>query len=118
MIKSAEGFLISAMLIAVMLLINGSCLAASPGNETTGRNASEITTSWDLSNLFKDRDAATAEFEALQNRSQEINATFRPMFKNLTGNVLLEYIEANKNFSRNFSVVMAYAYAQNSLNVN
>ena len=106
------------MLIAIMLLISGSCLAASPEKGMDGLNRSEITTSWDLSNLFKDKETATAEFEGLQNKSQEINATFRPLFKNLTGKALLEYIEANKNFSRNLSVVMAYAYAQNSLNVN
>jgi len=117
-IKSAEGFLITAMFIAIMLLISGSSLAASPEKGMDGLNRSEITTSWDLSTLFKDKETATAEFEGQQKMSQEINATFRPLFKNLTGKVLLEYIEANKNFSRNLSVVMAYAYAQNSLNVN
>ena len=118
MIKSAEGFLITAMFIAIMLLISGSSLAASPEKGMDGLNRSEITTSWDLSTLFKDKETATAEFEGQQKMSQEINATFRPLFKNLTGKALLEYIEANKNFSRNLSVVMAYAYAQNSLNVN
>ena len=93
MIKSAEGFLITSMLMAIMLLISGSSLAASPEKEMTGLNLSEITTSWDLSTLFKDKEAATAEFEGLKNKSLEINATFRPLFKNLTGKVLLEYIE-------------------------
>ncbi|MDD1748391.1 MAG: peptidase, partial [Methanothrix sp.] len=118
MIRSAERFFISAVVIAVMLLINGSCLAASADKGTDGQNRSEITISWDLSILFKDREAATAEFERMKVRSQEINATFRPRFENLTGTALLEYIEENKNFSRNLSVVMAYAYAENSLNVN
>ena len=75
-------------------------------------------TSWDLSILFKDRETATAEFVRLHKKSQEINATFRPRFENLTGKALPEYIEENKNFSQNLSLVMAYAYAQNSLNVN
>ena len=118
LINSAERFFISAMLIAIMLFINGFCLAASPDKGMDGSNRSEITTSWNLSILFKDRETATAEFERLQIMSQEINATFRPRFENLTGTTLLEYIEENENFSRNLSVVMAYAYAQNSLNVN
>jgi oligoendopeptidase F len=117
-IKSAERFFILAVLIATMLFINGFCLAASPDKGMDGPNRSEITTSWDLSILFKDPESATAEFERLQIKSQEINATFRPRFENLTGTTLLEYIEESKNFSRNLSVVMAYAYAQNSLNVN
>jgi len=65
-----------------------------------------------------DPQAAVAEFNELKNKSQKINATFRPGFANLTGEVLLEYIEANREFGRNLSVVYAYAYAQNSLNVN
>ncbi|HPS91366.1 MAG TPA: peptidase, partial [Methanothrix sp.] len=105
-----------------MLLIGGSGLAASAGDGTAGQNENNnrgnITTSWDLSSLFKDRQAAVAEFSALKNDSQKINATFRPRFANLTGEVLLEYIEANRDFGRNLSVVMSYAYAQNSLNVN
>lgn len=111
-----------AALIAIMLLIGGSGLAASAGNGTTGQNESNnlgnITTSWDLSSLFKNREAAVSEFGSLKNESQKINATFRPRFANLTGEVLLEYIEANRDFGRNLSVVYAYAYAQNSLNVN
>ncbi|MBN1236750.1 MAG: M3 family oligoendopeptidase [Methanotrichaceae archaeon] len=83
-----------------------------------GLNRSEITTSWDLSILFKDRETATVEFERLQKKSQKINATFRPRFENLTGMALLEYIEEEKNFSKNLNIVTAYAYAQNSLNVN
>ena len=120
--KRAEGILILAALIAIMLLIGGSGLAASAGDGTAGQNENNnrgnITTSWDLSSLFKDRQAAVAEFSALKNDSQKINATFRPRFANLTGEVLLEYIEANRDFGRNLSVVMSYAYAQNSLNVN
>lgn len=115
MIKSAEGFFISAMIIAIML---GSCLAASPEKGMAALNRSEITTSWDLSDLFKDRETATAEFERLQKKSQEINATFRPRFESLNGPTLLEYIEEDENFSRNLSVVWAYASGQNSLNVN
>jgi oligoendopeptidase F len=122
MIKWAEGILVLAALIAIMLLIGGSGLAASAENGTTGQNESNsrgnITTSWDLSGLFKNREAAATEFGELKNESQKINATFRPRFTNLTGEVLLEYIEASRDFGRNLSVVMSYAYAQNSLNVN
>ncbi len=81
-------------------------------------NQSEITTSWNLSSLFQDREAASAEFARLQMMSEDINATFRPLFPNLTGPVLLDYIEADKNFSKNLNVVSAYVSAQNSLNVN
>jgi|WetSurMetagenome_2_1015567.scaffolds.fasta_scaffold08234_2 oligoendopeptidase F len=122
MIKRAEGILILAALIAIMLLIGGSGLAASAANGTVGQNESSnrgnVTTSWDLTSLFMDPQAAVAEFNELKNKSQKINATFRPGFANLTGEVLLEYIEANREFGRNLSVVYAYAYAQNSLNVN
>jgi hypothetical protein len=69
-IKSAEGFLITAMFIAIMLLICGSCLAASPEKGMDELNQSEITTSWDLSTLFKDKETATAEFEGQQKMSR------------------------------------------------
>lgn len=118
MIKSAKRLSVLAVLIAPMLFINGFCLAASPDKGMDGLNRSEITTSWDLSILFKDRETATVEFERLQKKSQKINATFRPRFENLTGMALLEYIEEEKNFSKNLNIVTAYAYAQNSLNVN
>ena len=116
--KRAEGLFISAMIMAIMLVINGPCLAASLENGAKGLNQSEITTTWDLSSLFKSSEDATAEFLRLQTKSQEINATFRPLFENLSGTALLGYIEEGKNFSRNLSVVSAYVYAQNSLNVN
>lgn len=106
------------MFVAFMPLISGPCPAASHENGMDELNLSEITTSWDLSTIFKDKETATAEFERLHKTSQKISAEFRTCFESLTGKALLEYIEENKNFSGILSVVMAYAYAQKSLNVN
>jgi len=114
----AEVLIVSAMFIAIAIAINGPCLAVSQEKGMDELNRSEITTSWNLSNLFEDRETASAEFERLRKMSQETNATFRPLFQNLTGPVLLEYIEVEKNFSKSVSVIYAYVSAQNSLNVN
>jgi hypothetical protein len=92
--KPAEGLIISAMIMTTMLVINGPCLAASLENGAKGLNQSEISTTWDLSSLFKSSEDANAEFLRLQTKSQEINATFRPLFENLSGTALLGYIEA------------------------
>ncbi len=116
--NSAELLIVSALFVAIMLAANGSGLDASPESSPDELNNSEITTSWNLSNLFESREAASAEYEKLQNTTQEINATFRPLFQNLTGPALLQFIEAEENFSKNLSVIYAYASAENSLNVN
>ena len=46
-----------------------------------------------------------------------MNETFRPKFENLSGPVLLDYLEADKEFSKSFEVLYVYAYTQNSKNV-
>jgi oligoendopeptidase F len=84
--------------------------------DSAGQNSSKMTTSWNLSFLFKDKEEATSEFNRLRLKTQEINRTFRPEFERLTGPILLDYIQQEKLFAENFSVVSAYA--QNSLNVN
>lgn len=104
--------------MASLLFLAGGSLAATTYNDTGALNRDEITTSWNLSFLFKDRDAATAEFGKLQAQLQEMNATFKPRFENLTGPTLLEYIKEDEDFSKNLSILMAYANAENSLNVN
>ena len=106
------------LFIASLILITGSSHGTPTGNVTPVLNRSEITTSWNLSFLFEDKDKAKAEFERLSKKPQEMNATFRPRFMNLTGSVLLDYIEEQKSFSENLSIVSAYVYASNSLNVN
>ena len=79
---------------------------------------SKITTSWNLSFLFENKNDAKATYKDLNLRSEQINNTFRSRFDNLTGKLVLEYIQENENFSKSLSVLYAYAFAQNSLNVN
>jgi oligoendopeptidase F len=109
---------LSAIFIASLILMTGLSFSTSTEKGMSVLNRSEITTSWNLSYLFKDKNEAKAEFERLRTKPQEINATFRPRFLNLTGSVLLDYIEEQKRFSEKLSIVSAYVYASNSLNVN
>ena len=82
-------------------------------------DTSKVTTSWNnLTFLFNDKDAATAEYGRLRLASEEINSTYRPEFKNLTGKVLLNYIESSDNFSKSLNVLSAYVYGENTLDVN
>ncbi|MDR7664310.1 M3 family oligoendopeptidase [Methanosarcina sp. Z-7115] len=81
-------------------------------------NPDEVTTEWNDSYLFSNREDALEELEALKKRSEEINETFRPEFENLSGPVLLSYMEAEKEFSRSFDILYIYAYTQLSKNVN
>ena len=97
--------------------------AAQPSNATgniatQSLDVSKVTTSWNLSFLYKDKDAAKAEYQKLNLAIEQINQTFRPRFSNLTGTVLLDYIQSDENFSKSLNVLYAYANAQNSLNVN
>ena len=116
--NSAEGLIISALVVFSVLTISGSGLSSSPEKKLEAMNRSEITTSWNLSNIFQDRETASEEFKKLEDLSEEINATFRPRFQNLTGPVLLDYVESDKNFSKRMNVLYAYVSGQNSLNVN
>ena len=118
MVISAKKLILSTISMASLLFLTGSSLAATAHNDTGGLNRDEITTSWNLSFLFKDKEAATAEFSKLQTQLEEMNATFKPRFEILTGPTLLEYIKEDEDFSKNLSIVMAYVNAENSLNVN
>jgi oligoendopeptidase F len=117
-IRVAVNMFLSAVFIASLILTTGLSFGAPTENATPVLNRSEITTSWNLSSLFEDKNKAKAEFERLRIMPRETNATFRPKFMNLTGSVLLDYIEEQKTFSENLSIVSAYVYSSNSLNVN
>lgn len=91
----------------------------SPENATSpGLDPAKITTTWNLSFLYKDKYAAKAEYERLNSTIKEINQTFRPRFSNLTGRTLFDYIQNDENYSKSFNVLYAYVSAQNSLDVN
>ncbi|NTV28085.1 MAG: M3 family oligoendopeptidase [Methanothrix sp.] len=85
---------------------------------TQSLDASKITTTWNLSFLYKDKDAAKAEYQKLSLAIEQVNQTYRPRFNNLTGTVLLDYIQNDENFSKSLNVLSAYANAQKSLDVN
>jgi oligoendopeptidase F len=115
--------MIAVTSVVAAIVLAAPVEAASPlntsGNITSqSLDVSNVTTSWDLSFLYKDKDAAKAEHQRLNLTSERINQTYRPKFDNLTGTVLLDYIESDENFSKSLSVLYAYANAQNSLNVN
>ena len=93
-------------------------LNGSENNTSLNLDPSKITTTWNLSFLYKDKYAAKAEYERLNITVNEINKTFRPRFSNLTGTTLLDYIQSDENYSKSFNVLYAYANAQNSLDVN
>ncbi|MDI9394351.1 MAG: M3 family oligoendopeptidase [Euryarchaeota archaeon] len=78
----------------------------------------KITTEWNDSYLFKSKDDALKKLEMLKERSKEINTTFRPEFENLSGIILLDYLETEKEFSKSIEVLYIYAYTQQSKNVN
>ena len=88
------------------------------GNTTPSLDTSKITTSWNLSFLYNDKNAAKAKYQKLNMTLVQINQTFRPRFNNLTGTVLLDYILNDEDFSKSLNVLSAYANAENSLNVN
>lgn len=81
-------------------------------------NPDEITTEWNDSYLFNSREDALEKLGALKKSSEEINETFRPEFERLSGSVLLDYLETEKDFSRSTDVLYIYAYTQFSKNVN
>ena len=115
--------IIAVISMAAATILAAPVEAAQPSNipediVSQNLNASNVTTSWDLSFLYRDKDAAKAEYQKLNLSCQQINQSFRPKFDNLTGTALLDYIESDKNFSKSLNVLYAYATAQNSLNVN
>lgn len=81
-------------------------------------NPDEVTTEWNDAYLFSSREDALKELESLKKRSEEINETFRPEFEDLSGPVLLDYLEAKKEFSKSIEVLVVYSYTQLSKNVN
>lgn len=81
-------------------------------------NTSNVTTSWDLSFLFSSKEVASLKLEDLKNRTISINETYRLKFNNLTGPVLLSYLEDEKEFLKSLDNLWAFGYAQNSLDVN
>jgi len=81
-------------------------------------NPYEVTTEWNNSYLFRSREDALEKLEELKKKSKEINETFRPEFESLSGTSLLDYLEADKEFSRSIEVLYVHAYTQLSKNVN
>lgn len=111
---------ISAVVAAVLAAPGEAAQSLNATGNVTARglDVNKVTTSWNLSFLYKDKDAAVAEYQRRNLTSDQINQTFRPKFDNLTGTVLLNYIQSDENISKSLNVLYAYANAQNSLNVN
>lgn len=78
----------------------------------------EITTEWNASYLFSSREDALKKLEFLKTKPEELNTTFRPEFEDLSGPVLLDYLDADKEFSKSTEVLYVYAYTQLSKNVS
>jgi oligoendopeptidase F len=78
----------------------------------------KVTTEWNNSYLFSSKEDASKKLESLKQKSEEMNKTFRPGFENLSGPVLLNFLETEKKFSRSVSILYIYAYTQLSKNVN
>ncbi len=111
--------IISAFTAAILAPAEAAQPSNATGNiATQSLDASKITTTWNLSFLYKDKDAAKAEYQKLSLAIEQVNQTFRPRFNNLTGTVLLDYIQSDENFSKSLNVLSAYANAQKSLDVN
>ncbi|HII07212.1 MAG TPA: M3 family oligoendopeptidase, partial [Methanotrichaceae archaeon] len=96
---------------------------AEPAGEEAPKPASQldvekVTTCWNLSFLFENRDEATLEFDRMKLEAENINQTYRPEFEDLNGTVLLGYLEDEKNLSVSLDRLSSYVSAQNSLNVN
>ena len=72
------------------------------GSEYTSEvlDYSKVPTEWNDAYLFSSREDASKELERLKNGPKEINETFRPKFENLSGPVMLEYLETEKAYSR------------------
>jgi len=81
-------------------------------------NPDEVTTEWNNSYLFSSREDALKELETLKKKPEKINETFRPEFENLSGPVLLDYLNAEKDFSKSLEVLYVYAYTQLSKSVS
>ncbi len=98
--------------------LGGSSEIISEGQTFEKLNPDEVTTEWNDFYLFSSREDALEELETLKKKPEEINRTFRPGFENLSGPVLLDYLNAEKEFSKSFEVLYVYAYTQLSKNVS
>ncbi|WP_292391127.1 M3 family oligoendopeptidase [Methanosarcina sp. UBA5] len=98
----------------------------SKGNENNASNeyisevldSSKVPTEWNDKYLFSSREDASKELERLKKGPQEIDETFRPKFDNLSGAIVLEYLETEKAYSKSLDVLYTYTYTQLSKNVN
>lgn len=78
-------------------------------------NLSNVTTTWNLSFLCSTIEEALAQFEALKLRSEySLNDTYRPQFTTLSGTVLLDYLEDEKDFLKALTVLWIYAILSSS----
>ena len=90
------------------------------GNEYISEdlNPDKVTTEWNDSYLFSNRENASKELENLKKRTREIKETFLPKFEKLSGPDVLDYLETEKDYSKSLEVLYTYAYTQLSKNVN
>ena len=78
----------------------------------------KVTTEWNELYLFSSREDAIKELEALKEKTKEINEKFGPAFENLSGSILLDYLETEKQYSKSLEILYTYTYTQHSKNVN
>jgi oligoendopeptidase F len=81
-------------------------------------NPNKVTTKWNGSYIFSSREDALKELEILRKKYETINKIFRPKFENLSGPILLDYLETEKEFLKSIKVLYTYAYTQHSKDVN
>jgi len=104
---------------SVMVLASSGCISNSQGDsKELSLDWGNVTASWNLTSLFQNESSARSESLRLMQELKEINETYRYRFDQLTGPVLLSYLEDEKNISKSLSVLYTYAYCQNSLNVS
>ena len=70
----------------------------------------KVTTEWNNSYLFSNREDALKNLEVLKKRPKEISETFRPKFEKLSGPILLDYLETEKEFLKPLEVLYTYAF--------
>ena len=114
---------ILAGIFVATVIFMAAPFGAEPAGEEAPKPASQldvekVTTCWNLSFLFENRDEATLEFDRMKLEAENINQTYRPEFEDLNGTVLLGYLEDEKNLSVSLDRLSSYVSAQNSLNVN
>lgn len=112
--KIVSGLIIA--LIGFIVLISG-CIEEKTSEPLETLNPDNVTTTWDLSFIYGDKEEALMELEVCKQDSESLNETFRPQFEALNGTVLLDYLEAEKEFLISLDTLWTYAYAQHSLNV-